>query len=413
MDDRLFIAPGSKPMKIYYVASRFPFPLIKGDKLRAFHQIKELSKTCDIYLAALSDETVDDIALKALEPYCREIRVFRIPWVPLLFNLFWYFVFSRKPLQVGYFFNKGIAARMQKEIQRIRPDHIFCQLIRTAAYAQAINGIPKTLDYMDALSAGMERRAEQTGYFLKPFFRMEARRLKRYERGILKHFDHACVISESDRNLIFNHSHKEIAVVPNGIDSEFFHPVKSEKEFDLLFTGNMSYPPNVKSAEFLVDRILPLVWRTRPETTLLISGANPVASIRRLQSDVVRVQGWTDDIRSSFAKCRIFVAPMLIGSGLQNKLLEAMAMGLPCITSELANRSLGAKEEEQILIGRSEEDYAKLLLRLLENREAANDLAKKGNIFVLEHFIWPNSNRILLDLMTYENYQTRPQQARN
>jgi len=371
--------------------------LIKGDKLRAFHQIKELSETCDVYLCALTDEKVSNEWIDALSPFCKEIQVYKLSFLTILTNVISYFLFSKNPIQTGYFYNSRIAKNIEFLINKTNPDHIICQLIRTAPYIQDIHHTPKTIDYMDALSAGMARRAENASGIKKWIFQLEANRLRKYEHHILNDFDNALVISESDRNLIFHYENEDIKIVPNGIDLDYFKPVETEKEFDLLFTGNMSYPPNVQSALYLVEEIMPLVWNVKPEVKLLISGANPVQKIKSLESDKITVKGWIKDIRSSYSGSKIFVAPMIIGSGLQNKLLEAMAMKMPCISSELANKSLGATEGESILIGRNSEQYAKHVISLLEKPDKAAEMAEKGHSFVAGNFSWSKSNEIILE----------------
>ena len=149
--------------KIIFLLSRFPWPLVKGDKLRAYHQIVELSKSCDVYLFALSDEKVSNESIDALRPYCKEIKIYRLNWIRLFLNVASTFLFTKKPIQTGYFYNAAIARKFRSEVERIKADNLICQLIRTARYAQEVSGIHKTLDYMDALSAGMERRAESAG----------------------------------------------------------------------------------------------------------------------------------------------------------------------------------------------------------------------------------------------------------
>ena len=150
---------------------------------------------------------------------------------------------------------------------------------------------------------------------------------------------------------------------------QHFTPQEQDAEYDLLFTGNMNYPPNIDSVIFLVQKVLPLVRKERPGTSLLISGVDPSPSVRDLArvDPLVTVSGWVKDIRSSYAAARIFIAPMQIGTGLQNKLLEAMAMRMPCITSPLANNAVGAPVDDAILIGNTPEEYAAHILRLLSD----------------------------------------------
>jgi glycosyltransferase involved in cell wall biosynthesis len=238
---------------------------------------------------------------------------------------------------------------------------------------------------------------------VKWVIRMESTRLKHYEHYIYTKFDFATVISASDRNLIFHYDNQDIVILPNGIDKTYFVPQQREKNFELLFTGNMSYPPNVQSAIYLVHKIMPLVWDELPNCRLLISGANPVASVKSLAGNLVTVRPWIDDIRVSYAESQVFIAPMLIGSGMQNKLLEAMSMKMPCITSELANKALGAKGGEAILVGKNEKEYADNILGLIKNPEWANDVAEKGHSFVTQRFDWSKSNQQILNLILEKN----------
>ena len=172
-----------------------------------------------------------------------------------------------------------------------------------------------------------------------------------------------------------------------------------KKEFDLLFNGNMNYPPNIESVEYLVEKIMPYVWNRRPETRLLISGATPNARVLELASDKVVVSGWVDDVRENYAKSKILVAPMQISIGLQNKLLEAMAMQIPCVTSSLANNALKAKHNEEIMVADTPEQYALLILELLHNEPKARQIALKGYEYALNNFNWQSTTAILEQLM--------------
>jgi glycosyltransferase involved in cell wall biosynthesis len=151
----------------------------------------------------------------------------------------------------------------------------------------------------------------------------------------------------------------------------------------------------VESVEYLVKKIMPIVWSKLPDTRVLISGASPNDRVLALASDKVVVSGWVDDISLNFAKSKILVAPMQISIGLQNKLLEAMAMQLPCITSTLANNALGAKPNEQILIADEPQQYANHILELLENESKANEIGMNGYQFVISKFNWESTTAIL------------------
>lgn len=386
-------------MKLFVLLSRVPYPLEKGDKLRAFNQIKELSKKHQIVLFALNDTKLDEHAMTELKKYCVAISIVKFSKFTIFFNLVRAF-FNGKPLQVGYFYFDKAQKKVDELIAKHKPDHIYCQLIRTSEYIKKYPHIPKTLDYMDVFSKGMERRKSTEPFYMKPFLAMEYRRLKRYESKVFAYFNNKTIISEQDKNFIPHPQKQNIVVVPNGVDTSYFKPIVHKKEFDLLFNGNMNYPPNIESVEYLVEKVMPYVWHKFPNTRLLISGASPHATVLDLASDKVIVSGWVDDIRMNFAKSKILVAPMQISIGLQNKLLEAMAMQLPCITSSLANNALGAKPNEQILVADTPEQYARHIIDLLQNEAKAKQIAMNGYQFVVGGFNWQSTTAILEKLIS-------------
>lgn len=377
-------------MKILVILSRVPYPLDKGDKLRAFNQIKQLSKKHQIVLFALNDKKLDEFAFAELKKYCVGISIMKFSKVNILFNLVRAF-FNGKPLQVGYFYFKKAQKKVDSLVLKHRPDHIYCQLIRTAEYAKPYTNIPKTLDYMDVFSKGMERRKFSDPFYMRTILAMEHRRLLKYEHDIFKHFDNKTIISQQDKNFIQHPEKDKITVIPNGVDTDYFSSIPFEKEFELLFNGNMAYPPNIESVEYLVNKIMPLVWKKLPKVRLLISGASPNKKVLALKSDRVEVSGWVFDIRENFAKSKILVAPMQISIGLQNKLLEAMAMQLPCVTSTLANNALGAKPGVQILVADTPEQYVDCIVELLQDEAKAKKIAMNGYKFVINNFNWKNS----------------------
>jgi sugar transferase (PEP-CTERM/EpsH1 system associated) len=381
-------------MKLLVILSRVPYPLDKGDKLRAFNQIKQLSKKHQIILLALNDKKLDEKALDELKKYCIAISIIKFSKITIFFNLVRAF-FNGKPLQVGYFYFDKAQKKVNMLIAKHKPDHIYCQLIRTAEYAKPFPNIPKTLDYMDVFSKGMERRKSTEPFYLKPFFAIEHKRLLKYEHDVFQYFNNKTIISEQDKNLIQHSQKQEINVVPNGVDTNYFKAIPFEKEFELLFNGNMNYPPNVESAEYLVNKILPLVWKKLPNVRLLISGASPNNKVLALKSDKVKISGWVDDIRENFAKSQLLVAPMLTSIGLQNKLLEAMAMQLPCITSTLANNALGAKHNEQIMVADTPEQFAEYIIELLQDSIKAKKIAMNGYKFVINNFDWQSTTASL------------------
>lgn len=382
--------------------SRVPYPLDKGDKLRAFNQLKSLSQQHDVYLFALNDTTIHPQALGVLKTYCKDICIASINKIEIAFNLV-FGLFGHKPFQVYYFHHQRAQKIFNNFNQQVNPDAIFCQLLRTAEYVKNINKVPKTLDYQDAFAKGMERRIKDANFFMKLIFKAEYERLRQYEHIIFHYFEHHVIISEQDKKFIIHEENNNIAVIPNGVDLEYFNPIKVQNDFDLVFTGNMSYPPNINCALFLVNEVMPLVWAQFPETTLLISGTSPAKEVVSLASPMVCIGGWVDDIRKSYARSKIFVAPLQIGTGLQNKLLEAMAMQIPCITSPLANAPLGAIHGEEILVGENKRAIADAVIMLLQQPELRKKLAVHGRLFVEKNYSWEKHNKKLSDIILQED----------
>lgn len=386
-------------MKILVLLSRVPYPLEKGDKLRAFNQIKWLARDHKIVLCCINDRKLHPDALKVLEPYCEEIRIIRIHRLSIYLRVF-LGLFSSKPLQVSYFYNQKAQRIIDRLIEKHLPKHVYCQLVRIAEYALKYSILPKTLDYMDALSTGAERRLQSSPFYLRPILRLEAKRLIAYESEVFDHFQHHTIISEQDRELIGHPRKKEIEIIPNGVDLDFFQAKANTKDFDLVFTGNMSYPPNVMAARYIVNEILPLLLAQQPNIKVLIAGASPAPAVRALHSENVTISGWVADIRDAYNRSKILLAPMQIGTGLQNKLLEGMAMKVPCITSSLANNALRAPDGTAVLIGNTPQEYAKLVLDLLVDTERYSLLQENGYRFVVKHYNWPQTTDRLQAIMT-------------
>ena len=301
-------------------------------------------------------------------------------------------------MQCGYFFNSRAKAKVHRLIAKYKPDMLFGQLLRVAPYLIDEN-TPKVLDYQDVFSMGMKRRMDVALCVKKPVFRMEYNRLRRYEREVFDRFDVKTIICDADRKFIDHERRDEILIVPNGVDHQYYTPRECEKKYDVVFSGNMSYPPNIDAVEYMSREILPIVWKTLPNTTFYAAGATPDARVKNCANNRVVISGWLDDMREAYAHSRVFIAPMRIGTGLQNKLLEAMSMGLPSITTPLANDSLGAENENEILVGSNAEELAQHIITLLTDNDKARRIAKAGFDFTNRVYDWDKATRIMEDAM--------------
>ena len=372
-------------MKILVLLPRFPYPLDKGDKLRAYHQIVELSKKHEVYLFALSHKKVQHNNFDHLHTYCTAVNYVEFHWLESLWGIIRAF-FSSQPLQLGYW-NSIRARRAYKNWERqIQPDVVYCQMVRTIPM---ITGSPyrKVIDFQDALSLNTRRRMEHSHGLMRLILNYEYRALQRTEQQALLDFNATTIISDVDRKAIS----PQVTIVPNGVDTDYFSNkhLTPNTEYTICFTGNMSYAPNVDAAHYLVKEVMPLVWGNCPNAKVLLAGADPKPSVRALASHNVTISGRLPDIRTAYASAKIFVAPMRIGSGMQNKLLEAMSMGLPCVTTTLAAKPLGVTARKQLLVGDNATELADMIIKLLGSEELRNSITEEGHRFVSEHYSWP------------------------
>ena len=382
-------------MKIGVIVSRVPWPLEKGDKLRIYHQLRFLARKHEVHLFCLTDSKPSPEAIEHLKSITPHITVYQLSKFKIAIRLL-AALFSRKPFQVHYFFDRSISKQLKIALNDIGPDVIYCQLVRCSEYVKNFHNYHKVLDYMDALSAGQRRRAKGAPWYLVPFVKEEARRLTAYEHLIFDYFESHCIISDQDRKVIFHPNNFRIQIVPNGIDAAFFQKSNEKsKTTYLLFTGNMSYPPNVEGAIRLVENILPLVHEKHPEVTVLIAGATPSASVRSLEGPSVRVSGWLPDIRDAYNESHFFVAPMVSGSGMQNKLLEAMCMELPCVTTVLAATPLGITHGENCLVGESDQEIADQIVFLLDHPAESERIGTSGRLYARQNFDWASTVEVL------------------
>ncbi|MFZ9956853.1 MAG: glycosyltransferase [Flavobacteriales bacterium] len=384
--------------KTIVLLSRLPYPLEKGDKLRAYHFIKEFSKWQDIYLIAISDKKEEQKNIDELSKFCKEIHVFPISNWSIIKNMLRSFIL-KLPFQSGYFYNTKVAGEIQLLIDKIKPNHIFLQLLRTTEYVKNIFDVEMTIDYMDAFAKGMERRIDGARFPMKQIYRMEYFRLRNYETRVYPWFKNKIIISEQDLNSLYIANVDDVKVIPNGVDTDYFVPALSEKKYDIIFFGNMSYPPNVSAAIYLSKEILPELLKIFPNIKVVIGGADPSREVQALANKNVEITGWVDDMRKIIAQSKVALAPMLIGTGLQNKLLQAMAMQIPCVTSTLANNALGAVHGESILVGRTTEDYVKYITQLLNDKQLSDKIAINGERFVKANFNWEAYAKKVHDLM--------------
>lgn len=383
-------------MKILFLTSRFPWPLEKGDKLRAYHLIRELSAEADIFLFAINDKDVSEEQLNALRPYCKDIQWAKVAALQSLASMT-NAALGTIPFQAAYFYSAKAVKQLRVFAERTEADIVFCHLLRMAPYAEQLPSGKKYIDLMDAFSTAMERYVTTAAAWIKPAAKTEAARLKNYEAKLIREFSGASIISAQDRSYMPESLRDKVNVIPNGVDVNYYHPQASEFRQEIIFLGNMAYIPNIASVAFTVKQVLPELEKLQPGCRFLIAGANPASEVKALQGTRVRVSGWLEDVRSELAASAVMIAPMLISVGQQNKILQAMAMKVPCVVSALAANALGAEDGKEVLVAETPSEYAAKIHQLLNNPDLRNAISENAYQWVHQQYAWSASGKMLLE----------------
>lgn len=383
-------------MQILYLTARPPIPPLKGDQVRSYHQLRSLARRHEITLVTFCGPDLVESPAGELEELCR--KVVRIPhdWRRRLVQATLPFLRRRWPLQVGLYHSRAYAQAVRDHLSKGRFDVVHAQLSRICANLPPRPGIPVVCDFVDALSLNMERRARQERPWIRPFAAWEASRMHRWETALAARFDRSVVVSEVDRAALGTPD--RVSVVPNGVDLErFSYRRDGRKAATIAFSGNMSYFPNVDAAEWFADRVLPRVLDLRPDAEFLIAGANPHARLRRIadRNPAVVLTGFVPRMEQVLQAATLAVAPMRSGTGIQNKVIEAMAAGLPAVVSNFAMGGLRAVPGTDLELAGDEESFAKAVVRLLDDPQERDRLAANARKYVEREHSWEHSVHLL------------------
>jgi glycosyltransferase involved in cell wall biosynthesis len=291
--------------------------------------------------------------------------------------------------------------------------------LRCAVLASSLRGIPRVFDSVDSIA----HLFEQTGRLAprlrqRLIARLELGRTRHFEARAPLHFERTLVTSLADaqalRALAGERANGRIVVLPNGVDLDYFRPAGAAHDpATIVFSGKMSYHANSAAALYLAREIMPRVWTQRPDAQLLIVGKDPSSAVRALSVDPrIAVTGFVDDVRPYFARATVAVAPLLYGAGIQNKVLEAMAGGVPVVTISNVNSSLKAQPGQDILIGDNAEQLANHALRVIEDSALQRTLGQAGRQYVEHHHDWREIGRQLVAVYEKVAYvQAQPESA--
>jgi glycosyltransferase involved in cell wall biosynthesis len=280
---------------------------------------------------------------------------------------------------------------LREELERFRPDIVHVTSGRLARLGADLRDRPSVLAALDAwhLNVAAEADLLSFGRWRKG---IRSWLVRRFERSEYRRFQRVVVVSEEDRRALLDVAHAlPVEVIPNGVDADAFDWDGTARDRSLiLFTGVMSYPPNVTAAEFLAHEVLPRVRRSVPAARLALVGRDPHPAVLHIEAEVdgVEVVGEVPDMRPWLSRAGAYACPMLSGTGIKNKLLEAMANGLPCVATPLALQGLASRPGHEVLTGATAEELAAHLVRVLQDAELANGIGAAGRDYVRSAHTW-------------------------
>ncbi|MEO5951497.1 MAG: glycosyltransferase, partial [Chloroflexia bacterium] len=378
-------------MRILFLTPRFPYPPLKGDTLRAYHQIRTLHDAGNtITLLSLADAPVASSDMAEITSLCEQVKVVRLPKSRAMLNM-GFGLFNSRPLQVSHYISSEFRRLLAKTLRENAFDAIHVALIRMLPYVWNLPEPhpPITVDLIDSLALNLEDRRKSTRGPLRLAYELEYRRVLRYERETVRRFPALTVSSPADKQYLGNQNN--IEVIPNGVDLDRFpyDPVRSHNE-TVIFTGNMGYGPNEEAVVWFATHVWPLLRKSHANLRFQVVGTNPSERVQALASAAqgIEVLGKVPDVAQCLRNATIAVAPMRSGSGIQNKLLEAMSSGTPVVSTSIGNRGVGAQHGVQLLVADSPEAFAQSIGSLIENPTTRADIARQARIFVEAHFQW-------------------------
>jgi sugar transferase (PEP-CTERM/EpsH1 system associated) len=365
--------------------------LDKGDRLTVFNLLKHFSRLHDVALVTFLEPGQDPADRRHLDGF-----VDRIEMVPL--NKWHSYLravlgmLRGRPLQVGYYSSPRMARQVQQVIREFEPDIVYSHTIRMAPYLADERRLPSVLGMQISMRLNYGRLARFHRSLLRRLvYRAEAWWAGRYERKIARRFDRCLLISETDVAALGSPRPDNIFINPHGVDFRFFTSTGAgaEESGDLVFTGNMSYPPNADAVEWFVSDILPLVHKEVPGVRLTVVGAEPSQSVLALVGDAaVEVTGRVPDLRPYLDRAQVAIDPLRVGAGLQNKVLEGMSMGVPMVVTSVANEGIGADPGRHVLVADTPGDFASAIVALLQDEGLRTTMGQEARRFIVEQWSW-------------------------
>ncbi|BBA32405.1 glycosyl transferase, group 1 [Methylocaldum marinum] len=386
--------------EILFLAHRIPYPPNKGDKIRSFHLLKYLSESYRVHLGAFVDDPDDWRYVSEVEKFCGETRLLPLqPGRSKLKSLKG--LATRLPLTVPYYADTRMGTWVDGILNE-RPIH--AALVFSSAMAQYVadyDSLPRIIDFVDVDSDKWRQYAARKNWPMSWIYRREADCLVRYERKIANAFSRSAFVSENEAALFRSlapEANDRILSIENGVDTAYFadradyvNPY-SPDELVMVFTGAMDYWANVDAVTWFANEIFPEIRRQLGSARFYIVGARPTESVRTLaQTEGVKVTGAVEDVRPFLKHARCVVTPLRIARGVQNKVLEAMAMGKSILSSEAAVEGIDVVDRLDLIVPKTPGDWVELGLNVLGADDFLPRESEKNRRFIMQRYGWEMS----------------------
>ncbi len=381
-------------MNILYVCHRFPFPPKRGGKIRPFNMIRHLSASGHrVTVCSLARSVEEANEGQGIAPHCEAFEMARVANPVQTLRMVACLPLTR-PSSMGYFYSSALQRQVRRRLQEQRWDLIFVHCSSVAQYVEDVRHVPKILDFGDMDSQKWLEYAHYKRFPLSLGYRLEGEKMLAAEKRLAKRFDLCTATTRAEWETLEGYGTGVLTDwFPNGVDADFFSP--SAEPYDpetISFIGRMDYYPNQECMTRFCGQVWPRLRSFRPQLKLLIVGADPSPEIRRLgELPGVTVTGSVPDVRPFVRRSALMVAPLNIARGTQNKILEAMACGVPVVTSKVAAGGVDAESVKHFLVAETTDDYAAAILKLLDDRAERQRLAVAGRQRMLSNHAWPHS----------------------